>query len=160
MQRYQQDGRWTNHVAVQCFACKSNNVLTDDVSVFVCEKCSSLVRQERCGGCGKTFWIAGAGRKNRWRCSKCRRMNRTATVRQVKETQCQCQTCGHVWSYSKLDQMMQVSAAQQNCGKSMMCCSGCAPAAVIPDKQVVDLDRCPACGSRAVVKQNVVHYGM
>jgi len=45
----------------------------------------------------------------------------------------------------------------QNLGKSMMCCSGCAPAALIKDQEIIDLSKCPSCGSRNITKEQVVH---
>ena len=48
-------------------------------------------------------------------------------------------------------------AALQNAGKSMMCCTGCMPAVLIPDQKVRDLSKCPKCGSSAVKKDIVEH---
>jgi len=45
----------------------------------------------------------------------------------------------------------------QNLGKSMMCCTGCAPAAVIPNQKVKDLGKCPKCGSQAIKKEKVTY---
>ena len=39
----------------------------------------------------------------------------------------------------------------------MMCCTGCAPALLIPNQEVVDLNKCPKCGSRAITKETVEH---
>ena len=77
--------------------------------------------------------------------------------KKITETRCTCRTCGDVWHYGKSDELESAGAAMSNLGKSMMCCGGCLPAAVIPEKKVVDLGRCPKCGSRAVSKEQVVH---
>jgi len=45
----------------------------------------------------------------------------------------------------------------QNLGKSMMCCGGCLPAVLIPDKKVIDLNKCPKCGSKVIKKEEVIH---
>jgi DNA-directed RNA polymerase subunit M/transcription elongation factor TFIIS len=77
---------------------------------------------------------------------------------EIRETKCTCQACNNVWFYGKQDKRQAVGSAMGNCGKSMMCCSGCAPALLIPDRQVVNLNKCPKCGSRAVVKEEIVHH--
>ncbi len=78
--------------------------------------------------------------------------------KEIRETKCTCQACGNVWFYGKQDQLKSAGDAMSNCGKSMMCCSGCAPAIFIPNKQVIDLNKCPKCGSKAVQKEIVTHY--
>jgi DNA-directed RNA polymerase subunit RPC12/RpoP len=82
---------------------------------------------------------------------------RTGGSRRITETKNTCTACGRIWYYGKADSLEQTGAALENLGKDMMCCSGCAPAALIPDKKVVDLDRCPDCGSKAVVSEKVTH---
>lgn len=75
----------------------------------------------------------------------------------IRETKCTCSGCGNTWFYGKEEMVEQSSAAMSNLGKSMMCCGGCLPALLIPDKKVVDLNKCPKCGSRAVRKEEVTH---
>ncbi len=82
---------------------------------------------------------------------------KSGKVRRIQETRYTCQSCGRVWHYGKQEQLENAGNAMQNCGKSMMCCSGCAPAAVIPNQKVVDPNRCPDCGSRAVKSEVVTH---
>ena len=77
--------------------------------------------------------------------------------KQIKETKATCQACGNVWFYGKQDQIEQTGKTMQNCGKSMMCCSGCAPAVLIPNQKSVDLNKCPKCGSKAIKKEVVTH---
>ena len=79
------------------------------------------------------------------------------STKKIGDTRCTCSSCGNVWHYGKAEVLESTGAAMQNIGKSMMCCSGCVPAAAIPDKKVVDLNRCPKCGSRAITKQTVEH---
>ena len=78
--------------------------------------------------------------------------------KEIKETKCTCQACGNVWYYGKQERMQNTGNALMNGGKSMMCCSGCVPALLIPDKKVIDLNKCPTCGSKAIVKEVVTHY--
>jgi ssDNA-binding Zn-finger/Zn-ribbon topoisomerase 1 len=75
----------------------------------------------------------------------------------IKETKCTCNACGHVWFYGKQETREATSAVLGNLSKSMMCCSGCLPAIFIPDKKIIDLNKCPKCGSRAVTRETVSH---
>lgn len=89
-------------------------------------------------------------------------------TRKIQETKCTCVACGNVWFYGKEEvaeqtaqQIENLGNALSNCGKTMMCCSGCLPAIFIPEKQmteVPDLDQCDRCGSKAVKKAIVVHH--
>ncbi len=78
-------------------------------------------------------------------------------MRKIKETRVTCQACGNVWHFGKTEELESASAALHNVGKSMMCCTGCLPAVLIPDQKVVDLTKCPKCGSKAVKKDIVEH---
>jgi hypothetical protein len=75
----------------------------------------------------------------------------------ISETKCTCAACGNIWYYGKAEALQNAGKAMQNAGKSMMCCTGSAPAAFIPDREVVDLNKCQKCGSRAVSKTVVTH---
>lgn len=77
--------------------------------------------------------------------------------KQISETKCTCQSCGNIWHFGKTDEIENRSNAMQQMGKSMMCCTGCFPALLIPNKEIKDLNKCPKCGSRAVKKENVIH---
>lgn len=77
--------------------------------------------------------------------------------RTITETQVTCSSCGNVWHFGKREATDNAANAMSNAGKSMMCCSGCAPAALIGDKKVVDLKQCPKCGSRATTARTVTH---
>lgn len=79
-------------------------------------------------------------------------------LKEVRETKCTCQACGNVWYYGKDEVRKNCSAAASQVSKSMMCCSGCWPALFIPNETVVNLDKCPKCGSKAVTKEVVTHY--
>ncbi len=76
---------------------------------------------------------------------------------QIRETRVTCSACGNVWHYGKVEALEEMGKAMQNAGKSMMCCTGCAPAVFIPNQQVRDLSKCPKCGSHAITKQIVTH---
>jgi len=77
--------------------------------------------------------------------------------KRISETKNTCTACGNVWFYGKQETTEAASNAMSNLGKSMMCCGGCLPAALIKDKEIVDLSKCPKCGSRAIKKEDVVH---
>lgn len=90
-----------------------------------------------------------------------------ATIKQIKETKSTCKACGKVWYYGKEEtfqnfgeKMENFGNSMSNTGTNMMCCSGCLPALFIPEKQekeVKDLNKCPKCGSKAIVNETVVH---
>jgi len=95
----------------------------------------------------------------------------------IQETKCTCKGCRNIWFYGKEEIAQNASDKMQNCGtslencgsgmqnagKSMMCCSGCVPAVLIPSqqekqmKEINDLNKCPKCGSRAIEKEIVTH---
>jgi predicted nucleic-acid-binding Zn-ribbon protein len=78
-------------------------------------------------------------------------------VRKIKETKCTCSACGNTWYYGKEEVSKNLGAAMENLGKDLTCLSGCMPAVFIPDKKVIDLDKCPKCGSKAIKKEEVIH---
>jgi predicted nucleic-acid-binding Zn-ribbon protein len=80
-----------------------------------------------------------------------------STKKRIAETKNTCTSCGNVWFYGKQETTEVTTAAMNNLGKSMMCCGGCLPAALIKDKEVIDLNKCPKCGSRAIKKEEVIH---
>lgn len=75
----------------------------------------------------------------------------------ISETKCTCQSCGNVWYFGKTDQLENMGNAMQNLGKSLSCCTGCAPALLIKDKEVKDLKKCPKCNSKNVTCENIIH---
>lgn len=75
----------------------------------------------------------------------------------VQETKCTCRACGNIWYYGKAEALEQAGKQMRQLGKSMACCTGCAPAAFLPNQQVKDLNKCPKCNSGAVDKQIVRH---
>jgi hypothetical protein len=75
----------------------------------------------------------------------------------IKETKCYCSACGNLWYFGKQDELESAGNAMSNVGKEMMCCTGCVPAAFLPDKKVIHLDKCPKCGSSAITKEIVTH---
>jgi DNA-directed RNA polymerase subunit RPC12/RpoP len=78
-------------------------------------------------------------------------------TRTIVETKNTCKACGKVWFYRKRDLQEQRAARMQNVSKGLMMCGGCLPAVFIPQQKVLDLTRCPECGSRAVLSQEVIH---
>jgi len=78
--------------------------------------------------------------------------------KEIQETKCTCQACGNVWFYGKTEKRDQDLNAMSNAGKGLMCCSGCTPALLIPDKKIIDLNKCPKCNSKAVKKEAVTHH--
>jgi ribosomal protein L32 len=83
--------------------------------------------------------------------------NKSKELKEIKESKCTCSACGNVWYYGKQEVREQQANAMSNVGKSMMCCGGCLPSLFIPNKKVVDLNKCPKCGSRAIKKEEVIH---
>lgn len=79
------------------------------------------------------------------------------TTRKIRETKCTCKSCGKIWHYGKTDVLNSTADTLSNFGKDMMCCTGCMPALIIPDKKVTDLNKCPNCGSKAIYKEEVIH---
>jgi len=78
-------------------------------------------------------------------------------LKEISETKCTCEACGNVWFYGKSDEIAEKNKKIANVGKAMACCGGCFPALLIKDKEVIDLNKCPKCGSRAVKKEIVTH---
>jgi len=76
----------------------------------------------------------------------------------IKETKCTCSACGNVWFYGKQEVQDQKANVASNAGKALACCGGCWPALLIPDKQIIDLNKCPKCGSKAVKREEVMHH--
>jgi hypothetical protein len=77
---------------------------------------------------------------------------------EVRETKCSCSACGNIWYYGKEEVQKNKAAKMHQVGKAMMCCGGCFPALLIPNKEVVNLDKCSKCGSKAVRKEIVTHH--
>lgn len=78
-------------------------------------------------------------------------------MREIHETRATCKACGHVWHYGKQDELISAAENMENVGKDMMCCGGCLPALLIPDKKPVDYGKCPNCGSSAVSTEQVTY---
>jgi hypothetical protein len=86
--------------------------------------------------------------KNAWRNEKLK----------IKETKCTCQACGNIWYYGKQEMSRYVGDSLQDVGKAMTCCcTGCLPAAFLPDSKPIDPSKCPKCGSRDCEKTEVEH---
>src|SRR5664280_2502223 len=78
-------------------------------------------------------------------------------TKSVSETKCTCVACGRVWYYGKLEALDSVSDSLLNVGKNLMACGTCCWPAFFFDKKVVDYNKCPDCGSKAIRKETVVH---
>lgn len=76
---------------------------------------------------------------------------------QITENKSTCSACGHIWFWGLSEITENISATTDNCMKGTCCCLGCLPAIFIPDKKVVDMGKCPKCGSRAVRQEKVTH---
>jgi len=73
----------------------------------------------------------------------------------IKETKCTCQSCGNVWHYGKKETWDNAGNAIHNFGEDVSWCRCCGPSR--NKKVVVDFDKCPKCGSRAVKKETMSH---
>ena len=78
-------------------------------------------------------------------------------TKEIRETKCTCQACGNTWYYGKQDEKEAKTNKMHNASKALMCCSGCTPALLIPDKKNIDLNKCPKCNSSAIEKEIVIH---
>ena len=77
--------------------------------------------------------------------------------KQIQEIRATCQSCGNIWHYGKSDVWQNAANSMNNVGKDAACCSGCVPALAVKKKPVVDFNKCPKCGSRAISRQKVIH---
>jgi hypothetical protein len=111
-----------------------------------CKNCGAEVRADskHCSRCGIDLKKGNIDKK----------IPKTKTI---TETRCTCNSCGKIWHYGKQEQLQNVGNAMSNVGKSMSCCTGCLPAVFIPDKKVVDLNKCPNCGSKNIKKEQIAH---
>lgn len=116
--------------------------------------------QNHCSICGKklNFWTTPLKKyKGEKVCQSCGWKLAKKELKKIHETKVTCLSCGNIWHYGKQEEMQNVGNAMQQAGKSMMCCTGCFPALLIPNQKVVDLSKCPKCGSKAVKKEQVTH---
>lgn len=125
--------------------------------------------QKNCAVCDKklNFWFTSLKKyEGKKVCSNCawsmakeelKNGQKNNAPKRLNETRVTCLSCGNVWHYGKTEVLENMSGAFSNLGKSMMCCSGCTPSLLIPDKKVTDLNKCPKCGSRAIKKEVVTH---
>lgn len=118
---------------------------------------------QTCAKCGKKVFLAGFYKKQRlcskhhWEANMADLKKSVNAPKTITETKCTCKACGNIWFYGKQDKLDRFADSSSNLGKSMLCCTGCAPALLIPDKKVTDLNKCPKCNSAAVVKETVTH---
>jgi hypothetical protein len=77
--------------------------------------------------------------------------------KRISEKKCTCKSCGKIWFYGKNELKHNSEAKSDEVVKVAMCCSGCAPALLVPTKKPIDLNKCPNCGSRAITVQEVIH---
>ncbi len=78
-------------------------------------------------------------------------------LNKISETKCTCRSCGNVWYFGKTDQIENFGNSMHNLGKSLSCCTGCAPALLIKDKEVKDFKKCPKCNSRNIACEKIIH---
>jgi RNA polymerase subunit RPABC4/transcription elongation factor Spt4 len=136
--------------AIVCKHCKRELPSPQAAVTINCPFCNAVVPRDSrvCPACGDN--LSGLSEAPA-------RTKSTNGTKKISETKCTCSSCGGVWHYGKAEALQSAGAALQNAGKSMMCCTGCVPALFIPDRQVVDLNKCPKCGSKAVKKETVEH---
>jgi predicted RNA-binding Zn-ribbon protein involved in translation (DUF1610 family) len=138
-----------------------------------CKHCGAeiIIDSKYCSRCGTGLNSAGSpvsqpqktsrkgffafGRKDNVK--KANIVSKIPKTKTITETRYTCNVCGKIWHYGKQEQTQNVANAMQNLGKGMMCCTGCLPAVFLPDKKVVDLNKCPNCGSKNIKKEIIAH---
>jgi DNA-directed RNA polymerase subunit RPC12/RpoP len=78
-------------------------------------------------------------------------------MKKNKGTKCICKACNKVWYFGKEEVREKRSNQLHNASKGMMFCSGCFPAVLIRDKEVKNLNKCSNCGSKAIIKEKIIH---
>jgi len=117
---------------------------------------------EHCPLCGKKLTFFNVNFKKyqgKRMCSKCVLVGKDNPKSHIiTETKAACQACSEIWYYGKKDKQEQFSNQYNNtCTKPALCCT-CSPLALlIPDKKIIELNKCPKCGSRAVKTELVTH---
>lgn len=83
-------------------------------------------------------------------------MNKEAGVRTktISETKCTCHSCQNVWHYGMRDKLANVGTALENCNNAVSPCGCCGGAS---KQKLVDLNRCPKCGSRNFKQETITH---
>ena len=127
-----------------------------DESKRYCKNCGAEIRADSnyCSRCGIGFDNTASPVSE---LKKGNISNKIPKTKTITETRCTCNACGKIWHYGKQEQLESAGAAMSNLGKSMSCCSGCLPAIFIPDKKLVDLNKCPNCGSKNIKKEQIAH---
>ncbi|OGM02088.1 hypothetical protein A3K72_00040 [Candidatus Woesearchaeota archaeon RBG_13_36_6] len=124
--------------------------------------------EKHCPNCGKKLSAFKTGliyiKDGKRFCSiKCKKEFKPKKDINIKEIKCTCNKCGKIWYYLPQEKIEQTGAKMHNLGKNMMtaslCCGnpmGCF-GALIPEKRVIELDRCPECNSKNVKKETRYH---
>lgn len=77
----------------------------------------------------------------------------TTTIKEIKRT---CTVCGTIWHNSSGEEMENFANKLSNAGKSSLFLGGSLLTLLVKKKDVVDLSKCPNCGSIATTKEKVV----
>ncbi|MBM2820918.1 MAG: hypothetical protein HW405_678 [Candidatus Berkelbacteria bacterium] len=123
-----------------------------------CPKCGSIIKDkaESCKFCKTT--ITAADREKELS------LRPTPRPKELKEIKNTCQGCGHTWFYDRSDQLKNFGEKMDVVSDDLVktsCCCLFFPLGfltfLIPKKKVIDLNRCPKCGSKAIKKETVTH---
>jgi DNA-directed RNA polymerase subunit RPC12/RpoP len=77
--------------------------------------------------------------------------------KRIQETRCTCSACGKVWYYGKKDVYNNVSKQIRNAGKTISGASCCCWPMSYMNREETDMGKCPSCGSKAVIKEQITH---
>lgn len=123
-----------------------------------CIKCGLLIADDtaqNCKGCGTKL----PDEKKLFNRIEIIPKQTDVSKKQIEETRCTCNACGKVWFFGKIDHSRNQVKELYNMCKigTAHTCPCCYPLNFFEGRNVVDLEKCPNCGSKAISKEQVIH---